>query len=211
MNIACIGVGNVGSAIAVRLVESGHTVVVAASHPDSDSVKSALSRNNALIARPVEDAVHDAESVFLATPFNAVENAVRSAGDLAGKVVVDCTNPIGAGMSHALDSRRGGGEVVQELTPNAHVVKAFSTYGYENFENPSYPGYGELRPAMLIAGNDTGAKKTVGQLCVDLGWEPVDTGDITMSLHLEHLALLWIKMARIQSRGPGFCWAMLKR
>jgi predicted dinucleotide-binding enzyme len=44
-------------------------------------------------------------------------------------------------------------------------------------------------------------------LCADLGWEPVDADDISTSLHLEHMTLLWIKMARAQGRGPDFVWA----
>jgi predicted dinucleotide-binding enzyme len=91
------------------------------------------------------------------------------------------------------------------------VVKAFTIYGYENFEDSSYPGYGDLQPAMLIAGNDAAAKAIVAELCQQLGWQPVDTGNLSMSLHLEHMTLLWIQMARVQGRGSGFVWAMLQR
>jgi predicted dinucleotide-binding enzyme len=70
---------------------------------------------------------------------------------------------------------------------------------------------GDLKPAMLIAGNDVDAKQTVSALCEQMGWMPVDTGDISMSLHLEHMTLLWIKMGRVQGRGAGFVWAMLTR
>jgi predicted dinucleotide-binding enzyme len=104
-----------------------------------------------------------------------------------------------------------GGETVQDFVPEANVVKAFTVYGYENFIDSDYPGYGELRPAMFIAGNDAKAKETVAHLCEQLGWMPVDTGDISMSLHLEHMTLLWVKMARVQRRGAGFVWAMLSR
>ena len=91
------------------------------------------------------------------------------------------------------------------------MVKAFTIYGYENFEDSSYPGYGDLQPAMLIAGNDAAAKAIVAELCQQLGWQPVDTGNLSMSLHLEHMTLLWIQMARVQGRGSGFVWAMLQR
>jgi predicted dinucleotide-binding enzyme len=97
------------------------------------------------------------------------------------------------------------------LSPNAKVVKAFTIYGFENFENNTYPGYGDLKPAMLIAGNDPDAKQIVANLCIEMGWEPVDTGNLAMSLHLEHMTLLWIKMARLQGLGSGFVWAKLQR
>jgi len=124
-------------------------------------------------------------------------------------VLVDCTNPVGAGLTHALDSRHSGAEEVQRLAPAARVVKAFTIYGYENFNDSSYPA--GITPAMLIAGDDPAAKETVARLCEQLGWRPVDTGPLANSLHLEHMTLLWIKMARVQGRGPGFVWAMLER
>jgi predicted dinucleotide-binding enzyme len=156
-------------------------------------------------------AIAVAEVVFLATPFAANQAALADAGDLSGKIVVDCTNPVGAGLTHGLNSERSGGEVVQELVPGAKVVKAFTIYGFENFEDNTYTGYGDLKPAMLLAGNDSTAKQIISNLCQEMGWEPVDTGNLAMSLHLEHMTLLWIKMARVQGLGAGFVWAMLRK
>jgi hypothetical protein len=211
MNIAFIGIGHVGHALAARLAPLGHTVVIAARDANSGSVRQAQAKTPALKVKPVQEGVAAAEVVFLATPFDAVEAALRGAGDMKGKVLVDCTNPVGPGLTHGLKNEISGGEYVQNLVPAAKVVKAFTIYGYENFENSDYPGYGNLRPAMLIAGNDPAAKTVVSEICTQLGWEPVDTGDITMSLHLEHMALLWIKMGRVQGRGAGFVWAMFTR
>jgi predicted dinucleotide-binding enzyme len=211
MKIAFIGIGSVGSALADGLARAGHEVVVAARDVESASVRAALAKNPTLTATDVPTAVAAADIVFLATPFKVNEAVIESAGSLAGKTIVDCTNPVGTGISHGLDNEISGGEFVQNLVPDAKVVKAFNIYGFENFADTAYPGYGELKPAMLIAGNDAGAKATVAGLCEQLGWTPVDTGDIAMSLHLEHLALLWIKMARIQGKGSGFVWAMLTR
>jgi predicted dinucleotide-binding enzyme len=150
--------------------------------------------------------------VFLATPFAANEAALAEVGSaLEGKILVDCTNPVGANLSHGLKSEQSGAEFVQGLVPRAKVVKAFTIYGFENFEDNSYPGYGDLKPAMLIAGDDPIAKQTVDQLCQELGWEPVDVGNLAMSLHLEHMTLLWIRMARVQGLGAGFVWARLQR
>jgi predicted dinucleotide-binding enzyme len=211
MRIAFIGIGNVGSALASNLLAVGHDVVVAAHDRQSDSVQSALAQNPALRALPVQEAVAEADVVFLATPFQAVESALSSAGSMAGKTIVDCTNPIGPGLTHGLGSENSGGEMVQNLVPQAEVVKAFNTYGFENFVDSTYPDYGDLRPVMLIAGNNAEAKETVSTLCLQLGWMPVDTGDLAMSLHLEHMALLWINMAQVQGRDAGFVWAMLTR
>jgi hypothetical protein len=212
MNIAFIGIGNVGGALAGNLVKAGHTVTVAARDLASESVKNALAKSPGLTAAEPAAALRDAEVVFLATPYNANADALAGLSDaLAGKVLVDCTNPVGAGLTHGLESKTSGAEEVQKLAPAAKVVKAFTIYGYENFIDSAYPGYGDLKPAMLIAGDDAAAKETVGRLCADLGWRPVDVGPLAGSLHLEHMTLLWIKMGRVQGKGAGFVWAMLER
>ena len=211
MKIVFIGIGNVGFALADHLARCGHEVIIAARDLNSKSVKRAKEKNESFSTKPVAEATAEAEVVFLATPFEANKAALQGAGDLSGKILVDCTNPVGPGIKHGLEDKISGGEFVQNLVPNAKVVKAFTIYGFENFLDTSYPGYGDLKPAMLIAGNDLEAKKIVMGLCEELGWEPVDTGDIAISHHLEHMTLLWVKMARVQGQGAGFVWGMLKR
>lgn len=211
MNITFIGIGQVGSALAGNLVQLGHNVTIAARNPDSESVKTAIAKFPNLQVADPQTAVALAEVVFLATPFAANQVALAEAGDLSNKVLVDCTNPVGENLSHGLKSERSGAEVVQSLVPTASVVKAFTIYGFENFEDSRYPGYGDLKPAMLIAGDDSSAKQTVAALCEELGWDAIDVGTLAMSLHLEHMTLLWIQMARVQGLGPGFVWAMLRR
>jgi predicted dinucleotide-binding enzyme len=130
---------------------------------------------------------------------------------LSGKILVDCTNPVGPGLTHGLQSRTSGSEEVQRLVPEAAVVKAFTIYGFENFRDSAYPGYGNLKPAMLIAGDDAKAKQTIGKLAEQLGWRAVDAGPLASALQLEHMTLLWIKMGRSLGKGPNFVWAMLER
>jgi predicted dinucleotide-binding enzyme len=212
MKIAFIGTGNVGAPLADRLQKLGHQVFIAARNPQSKSVLEATTRNAQLIVKSPLEAVQEAEIVFLATPFNAIETALAPVKSLLdGKILVDCTNPVGANLAHGLQSQISGSETIQEFVPNAHLVKAFTIYGYENFEDSTYAGYGDVKPAMLIAGNDLSSKEKVSAICAQLGWEPVDTGNLSMSLHLEHMTLLWIKMARVQGKGSGFVWAMLQR
>ncbi|WP_427158019.1 NADPH-dependent F420 reductase [Aliinostoc sp. HNIBRCY26] len=211
MKIAFIGIGQVGSTLAGQLVALDHTVTIAARNPNSNSVKTALAKYPALQVASPQEAIAPSEVIFLATPFAANQTALAEVGNLSGKILIDCTNPVGANLTHGLKSEQSGSELVQSFVPDAKVVKAFTIYGFENFENNTYPGYGNLKPAMLIAGNDTTAKQVVSNLCQQLGWEAIDVGNLSMSLHLEHMTLLWIQMARVQGRGANFVWAMLKR
>jgi hypothetical protein len=211
MKIAFIGAGKVGAPLAIRLAEAGHEVVLGQAGDDSSSVADALSRSNRLSALPIADAVRAAEVVFLATPFGANEPVLRPLADLLdGKVLVDCTNPVGPGLSHGLKSERSGSEFVQALVPKARVVKAFTIYGFENLENPVYPGY-QVKPTMLFCGDDAAAKESVGKLIADCGFEPLDVGGLVQALHLEHMTLLWVRMVRAGGHSPNLVWAALRR
>jgi predicted dinucleotide-binding enzyme len=100
--------------------------------------------------------------------------------------------------------------MVQQWAPDAKVVKAFNIYGFENFADNSFPNY-NVKPAMLIAGNDAKAKAEVSGLLADLDFYPKDTGALSQSLHLEHMTLLWVKMVRMNGHHPNFTWAYLEK
>ena len=100
--------------------------------------------------------------VFLATPYEANEAAPTAVADaIEGKIIEDCTNPAGADLSHGLDSVGSGAEAVQQLAPQSRVVKAFTIYGFENFENSAYRGY-NVKPVMMHCSDDRPAKDTIG-------------------------------------------------
>ncbi|MGB3467100.1 MAG: NADPH-dependent F420 reductase [Cyclobacteriaceae bacterium] len=208
--IAFIGIGKVGFALADNLQKRGYDVIIGNNNPDSESVVNALAQNQYLIEQPVQQAIHVAEMIFLTVPFKAVRSVVTSY-DFTGKIIVDCTNPVGPGMTHGLESKMSGSEMIRQYVPGVPIVKAFTVYGFENLIDTIYPGYSNIKPAMFIAGDDEYAKQSVSRLCEELGWESVDTGKLSQSLHLEHLTLLWINMARLQGKGSDFVWAKLKR
>ena len=211
MNIAFLGYGNVGAPLADHLQRLGHAVTLATADAGSESVQKALARDPRLKAEPVETAIAAAEVVFLATPFGANEHLLRPlAKTLTGKILVDCTNPVGPGLTHGLGSRQSGSEFLQTLLPDTRVVKAFSIYGFENFEDNRYPAYA-VKPVMMFCGNDATAKGTVARLIEQLGWQPLDVGGVEQALHLEHMTLLWVRMVRLNRQSPHMVWAMLRR
>ncbi|MCA9640554.1 MAG: NAD(P)-binding domain-containing protein [Myxococcales bacterium] len=112
MKIAFIGAGKVGAPLAARLAEAGHEVVFAESRGASASVASALTRSKRLTSRPLAEAVSTAEVVFLATPFGANESVLRPIAPLlVGKVLIDCTNPVGGSRRLARHGRRSNSRV----------------------------------------------------------------------------------------------------
>ena len=209
MKLAMIGIGHVGFALANNLQRKGHLITIAHNDVKSDSVLKAQERNPSFSALPIQEAIDQSEIVFLATPFKFNEEILKPL-DFKNKILIDCTNPVGPGISHGLKSEISGAEKVQEWAKNATVVKSYTIYGFENLDNPIFPNY-EVKPVMLIAGNDTGAKEQVGFLNSDLGFDTLDVGNLSQALHLEHMTLLWVKMVRANGHHPNFTWAYLER
>jgi hypothetical protein len=204
MQIAIIGTGKVGSAIANGLKGKGHSVILGGRDPGDDSTRALATRTGATAATPA-NAVAGADIVILALPWSAAEEAVRTLGDLAGKTVVDCMNPLGmvdGSLGLVLGHTTSGGEIVQGWLPNAHVVKTLNQVGAEMMaDNRKLPH----RPVMFMAGNDASAKTAVAAVLSDLGFEALDAGDITKSRILEPFGMVWINQALFQ--GKGRMWA----
>lgn len=211
MKIAFIGFGNVGAPLADHLQKAGNEVILAANNPQSDNVKKALALNSALKVFSPKEAVKAAEVVFLATPYEANAAALAAvAEEIKGKIIVDCTNPVGPNLSHGLNNVKSGSEEVQSLAPQSFVVKAFTIYGFENFQNSAYPAY-NVKPVMMFCGDNDAAKNTVANLIRQLGWDPLDVGGLVQALHLEHMTLLWVRMVRVNGASPNMVWAALRR
>jgi predicted dinucleotide-binding enzyme len=204
MRIAIIGTGKVGSAIARGLKGQDHALVLG-SRSLEDAASQALTREvGATLASPPEAAAQ-ADIVILALPWTAAEGAVRALGTLAGKTVIDCMNPlgmVGGALGLTVGHTDSGGEMLQRWLPQAHVVKALNQVGAEMMaDNSTLPH----RPVMFMAGNNEAAKAQVASLLADLGFEPLDAGDITKSRILEPFAMVWINQALF--RGKGRKWA----
>ncbi|MFN8120868.1 MAG: NADPH-dependent F420 reductase [Thermoleophilia bacterium] len=209
MRIAFLGHGSVGGALAGHLAGLGHTVTLGADAAHRASADSLADRTPGVAVASPGDAVTGAELVVLAVPFGTVGDVLPPLADaLAGRVLVDATNPVGPGLVHGLGSTRSGAELVAGLAPGARVVKAFSVYGAENLARAPHPG-APARPVMPIAGDDAPAKDAVAGLARAMGWRPLDTGPLAQALHLEHLTLLWVRMVRAGGYRPDLVWAAL--
>ncbi len=193
MNIAIIGTGRVGSALAGGWLKAGHRVTFGARDLGSEKVRAALARHPEARAASLAEAAAGAEVVVLATPWPAAQPAAAAAGDLRGKVLIDCTNPIGPdGLAVGLTT--SAAEQLAAAVPGAHVVKAFNHMGAEVMADPRYAD--GRQAVMVYAGDDAAAKATVAALAADLGFQPQDAGPLRQARLLEPLALLWITLSR---------------
>jgi hypothetical protein len=210
MKIAIIGIGNVGGTLGPAWAKAGHEVIFGVRNPDSEKVKALLQKTgHQPQAASVPDAAAAADIVVFATPWSATREAVAAAGSLAGKLVVDCTNPIAPDLKGlSIGTTTSAGEQVAQWAENAKVVKAFNTTGSGNMAAPEY---GSQAVTMFICGDDPAACESVAQLARDVGFEPCITGPLYHARYFEPMAMLWVDMAYLQGRGPGFAYRILSR
>jgi hypothetical protein len=210
MKIAIIGIGNVGGTLGPAWTKAGHDVIFGVRDPNSEKVKTVLENSgpNARVAG-VAEAASAAEIVVFATPWSATQDAVQASGNLDGKLVVDCTNPIAPDLKGlVIGTTTSAAEQVAQWAQGARVVKAFNTTGSGNMANPLYAS----QPVtMFICGDDPEARETVAQLAKDVGLEPCVTGPLYHARYFEPMAMLWVDMAYLQGNGPDFAYKILKR
>lgn len=198
MKIGVLGTGDVGRVLAAGLAAKGHDVVIGTRDPGADKAHELREQLGEQVrVGSFAEAAEFAEVAVLAVGWDHVHRALELAGPerLAGKVVLDATNPLrfaaaGEPPQLALGHSDSGGEQVQRWLPGARVVKAFNIVGNPHMVDPAFP---EGKPDMFIAGDDPAAKALAGELIEALGWPPViDLGGIEASRYLEPLAMVWI-------------------
>ena len=210
MKIAIIGIGNVGGTLGPAWAKAGHDVIFGVRDPNSEKVKTVLenSGQNARAAG-VAEAASAAKIVVFAAPWSATQDAVQAAGNLEGKLVVDCTNPIAPDLKGlVIGTTTSAAEQVAQWAQGARVVKAFNTTGSGNMANPLY---GSQPVTMFICGDDPESRETVARLAEDIGLDACITGPLYHARYFEPMAMLWVDMAYLQGKGPDFAYKILKR
>ncbi len=216
MRIAVLGTGIVGRTIATKLVELGHEVTMGSRTANNDNAREWAAAAGAGAAQGTfSDAAAGAELVFNCTGGAVAVEALRAAGaaNLAGKVVVDVSNPLdfSHGMPPTLTvcNTDSVGEQLQREFPDARVVKTLNTVNQAVMTDPaSVPG----SHTLFISGNDAAAKETVKGILGDFGWPPdaiLDLGDITAARGQEMYLPLWLRLMGTLER-PDFNIAVVR-
>lgn len=192
--VAVIGTGNVAGALGPEFAQQGHRIVYGSRNPGRPQVAELVARTGPdASASSQAEAAAQADIVVLAVPGLVVEEVVRALGDLSGKIVIDPTNPMREGEDglrvHARETSNG--QIIQQLAPDAYVVKAFNTLNYLTMIEPEGP------VSIPLVGDDAEAKATVAALARGMGLEPIDLGPIRYAHELEGMLVVWAN-ARIQ-------------
>lgn len=199
MKVAIIGTGNMGSGLASALAGAGHEVIIGA----RDLVKAAALADqigHGTVGGGIGAAAKLAEVIVLALPFTAAADALKQAGDLFGKVLVDISNPISADYKELIIGHTtSAAEEIQKLAPQAHVVKAFNTIFAQLLAPQARLG---KSVQTFISGNDEAAKATVTELAQAIGFEVLDAGPLSNSRFLEPIGEMNIHFGYFLGKGP---------
>ena len=188
--IAMIGTGEVGSALGPRLANLGHDIVYGSRSPERDDVQAlvAATGERASATTPAE-AARQADIVLIGLPWDVAEEVVIGLGDLSGKIIIDPINPRIVSEDGFADypTYTSNAERIQNLAPNAKVVKAFNTISVNTMIDPGVLGFPVTIP---LVGNDPEAKAVVAEICEALGFATLDFGPVRYAHILEGLYLL---------------------
>jgi 8-hydroxy-5-deazaflavin:NADPH oxidoreductase len=194
MNVGILGSGDVAKALAAGFLKHGHNVVMGTRDPAK--LADWLAQQRGARASSFSEAAQFGEVVVLAVKGTVALEALRAAGaaNLAGKPVIDATNPIADApptngvlkfFTNLDDSLM---ERLQREFAEARFVKAFNSVGNRLMVNPQFKGG---KPTMFICGNDEAAKQTVRGILDQFGWETADLGKAEAARAIEPLCMLW--------------------
>ena len=194
MKVGVLGSGDVAKSLAGGFIKHGHQVMLGTR--DAGKLKDFVGQHKGAQVGSFADAAKFGELIVLAVKGNVALDALKAAGaaNLAGKPVIDATNPIADAppdngvLKFFTDLNQSLMERLQDAFPDAHFVKAFNSVGNARMVNPQFPGG---KPTMFICGNDDKAKATVRGIIEQFGWETADMGKAEAARAIEPLCMLW--------------------
>jgi predicted dinucleotide-binding enzyme len=211
MQIAIIGTGNIGSALAKKWSAAGHQIFLGVRDTNNFKGKDLLTEKN-ISVHPIREAVEKAEVILIATPPQVTPDITKAMGDVTGKVIIDTMNSLRTKPEGYNDTFGA----LKDLCKNAEVVKCFNSTGFENILNPVYaltkPVPHNVVLDMFVAGSSQKGKQIATQLSADAGFENCyDFGGDDKAALLEQFAFCWINLAIMQGQGRNIAFKVIKR
>lgn len=203
MNIAIIGTGNVGGALATNWSKKGHTINLGVQDESNFKGQELLKNDNTNVFS-IKDAVAKSDVILIATPPTAIFEIIEQMGDVTEKIIIDATNAV----MKTPEPYKTVYHALQDKT-KAEIVKCFNTTGFENLLNPIYNG---VAIDMFMAGDSEKAKLVAKQLAIDCGFGScIDFGKSDKVELLEKFALSWINLAIMQGYGRNMAFKLVTR
>jgi len=207
MRIGILGAGMMGGKLGTIFSRAGHEVVF--SYARSEQKLKRLARDagrNARAGTP-HAAAKEADAVLLAVHWSRINDVLKQAGDLSGKVIVTCSLPMDEENTKLLIANTSSGaEELAKRVPKAHVVCAFNTIPSEVLFGVFEAKRRKSRPGLVYCGDQRRAKDVAVRLIDDVGFEPVDCGPLRIARYTEPFALLVAQLAYEGDQGPELAY-----
>ncbi len=210
MRIGIVGVGKMGSRLGRLWAAKGHQVMYGSRDLEKARTEAA---NAGFASNPIQggsyaDAAAFGDVVVIGVPWSRAVETVRALGELAGKTVIDITNPVSDDLTVSIGHTTSAAEEIARVIPAAHVVKAFNSIHFDVLDNAVFGG---LRADGYYCGDSYSAKHDTAQLIADAGLEPVDAGPLRNARLLEPLASLWMQIAFVNKMSVVSAFKLLCR
>src|SRR5256712_1329858 len=207
MRIGILGSGLMGGKLGTLFTRAGHEVVFSYARSEQKLKRLARDAKGKARAGTPGEAARDADALLLAVRWSRVDDVLKQAGDVSGKVIVSCSLPMNADDTGlVLAHTSSGAEELAKKVPKARVVSAFDTVPSEVLFGVFEAGRKASRPSLVYCGDDASSKKTAAQLIRDVGFEPVDAGPLGIARYTEPFALLVAQLAYEGDGGPELAY-----
>jgi predicted dinucleotide-binding enzyme len=208
MRIGILGSGLMGGKLGTIFAKAGHDVVFSYARSRRKLNRLAREAGSRAAAGTPREAAEEADVLLLAVHWSRVNDVLKQAGDLSGKVLMTCSMPMNASdTALAIAHTSSGAETLAKKTKRAKVVSAFGTVPSEVlFDVFEARRRTRRRPSLLYCGNNDEAKSVVAQLIRDVGFEPVDAGPLRIARYLEPFTLAIAQLAYEGDEGPELAY-----
>jgi predicted dinucleotide-binding enzyme len=207
MRVGILGSGLMGGKLGTLFARAGHDVVFSYARSERKLRKLAReAEGNARAGTPGE-AARDADALLLAVHWSRVDDVLKQAGDVSGKVILTCSLPMSEDDSGLVIAHTSSGaEALAKKVRRARVVSAFGTVPSEVLFGVFAAKRKANRPSLVYCGDDRGAKVVAATLIRDVGFDPVDAGPLRMARYLEPFTLLVGQLAYEGDGGPELAY-----
>jgi hypothetical protein len=196
-----------GGKLGTIWARAGHDVVFSYARSEQKLAKLARDAKGKARAGTPREAAQEADAVLLAVHWSRVDDVLKQAGDLSGKIIVSCSLPMNADDTDLVIAHTSSGaEALAKRVPKARVVSAFGTVPSEVLFGVFDARRKATKPSLVYCGDDAKSKKTVAQLIRDVGFDPVDAGPLRIARYTEPFTLLIAQLAYEGDEGPELAY-----
>src|SRR5438445_12111472 len=207
MRIGILGSGLMGGKLGTLFARAGHEVVFSYSRSDQKLKRLAREAKGNSRAGAPADAARDADARLLAVHWSRMDDVLKQAGDVSGKVIVSCSLPMNADDTDLVVAHTSSGaEELAKKVPKARVVSAFGTVPSEVLFDVFEGRRKSTKPSLVYCGDDPKSKKTAAELIRDVGFDPVDAGPLRIARYTEPFTLLIAQLAYEGDDGPELAY-----